>query len=552
MPGMRTFQQVPFAEPDERADEVMVAMRDGVRLATDVYLPTGHRRCPVVLVRLPYDKCSTFAFMPAVAGWLNDRGYALVAQDVRGKVRSGGETLAFAHEIADGYDTLDWICRQPWCDGPIGMFGDSYYGFTQWAAAASGHPALGAIVPRNTTTHVADDWMYHGGAFCLATMAGWAAHAWVDNPLYECDYDFSVRPLAEVVEVWLGGRRSSSLEQWRRSGPESPYWSSVWPAQPARSLRIPALHVGGWWDVFRRGQIDDWRTARDSSSASQYLIIDATDHFDDELGEDGRATEDPMSPDALESFLPRYLGSAVEFFDCHLRGMPAVRVPSVRYRLANAGWRASETWPPPGLQARELFLADASHASHGPEGGALSARPDHGGCAASWVHDPSELVPTLDRDPWRPLLALPNERQVEARDDVMTFSADPSAQELDLVGPVRAQLAVGADRWPTQVHAKLVDVYPDGRAQRTTEGVSTLSEQTVADIDLGHIAYRVRPGHRLRLEVASSCFPRYLPIIDPGQDSWTAITGPATQVHLQTGAAAGSRLSLHVMASAQE
>ncbi len=146
---------VPFGEIDERADQVMVAMRDGVRLATDVYLPTGARGpMPAVLVRLPYDKSGHFSFMPQVAPFFTERGYACVVQDVRGKARSEGETFAFTHEVADGGDTLEWISQRPWSDGAIGMFGDSYYGFTQWAAIASGHPALRAIVPRMTSTEI--------------------------------------------------------------------------------------------------------------------------------------------------------------------------------------------------------------------------------------------------------------------------------------------------------------------------------------------------------------------------------------------------------------
>ena len=128
-----------------------VSTRDGIRLATDIYLPDAPGAMPAVLVRLPYDKCGRYTFMPSIAPLFTERGYAFVVQDVRGKFRSEGDTIAFDHEIEDGYDTIDWIVAQPWCDGNVGMWGDSYYGFTQWAAVASGHPALKAIVPRVTS-----------------------------------------------------------------------------------------------------------------------------------------------------------------------------------------------------------------------------------------------------------------------------------------------------------------------------------------------------------------------------------------------------------------
>ena len=137
--------QMDYIEPaplDARAEQAMVPMRDGMRLATDVYLPPRPAGLPAVLVRLPYDKCARYTFMPQIAPFVTDRGYAFVVQDVRGKFRSEGETLPFVHEVEDGYDTLEWIAAQPWSDGAVGMWGDSYYGYTQWAAVASGHPAL--------------------------------------------------------------------------------------------------------------------------------------------------------------------------------------------------------------------------------------------------------------------------------------------------------------------------------------------------------------------------------------------------------------------------
>src|SRR5215475_6763285 len=148
------------APVDALADQVMVSCRDGVRLATDVYLPAGNRH-PAVLVRLPYDKCGRYTFMPQLAPWFTERGYAFVVQDVRGKFRSEGQTVPYVHEVYDGYDTLEWIVRQPWSDGTVGMFGDSYYGVTQWDAAAGGHPALRAIVPRVTSAQL-DRWLTDG------------------------------------------------------------------------------------------------------------------------------------------------------------------------------------------------------------------------------------------------------------------------------------------------------------------------------------------------------------------------------------------------------
>jgi len=146
--GLRMTGAAPL---DPRADARLVRMRDGVRLATDVYLPEppGPRR-PAILIRLPYDKSGRSTFMPAIAHYLTANGFAVVIQDVRGKFRSEGVAEPFVNEAADGHDALDWIVSQPWSNGIVGMSGDSYYGFTQWAAASTGHPALRAMVPRAT------------------------------------------------------------------------------------------------------------------------------------------------------------------------------------------------------------------------------------------------------------------------------------------------------------------------------------------------------------------------------------------------------------------
>src|SRR5260370_21750076 len=145
------FERTTEEPVPDTATQYLVRMRDGIRLATDVYLPDDPAPVEAVLVRLPYDKNSRYVLFRWVAEIFRQRGYAMVVEDVRGKFRAEGETLGFVREANDGYDTIDWIIAQPWSNGIVGMFGDSYYGFTQWAAVSSGHRALRAIVPRVTT-----------------------------------------------------------------------------------------------------------------------------------------------------------------------------------------------------------------------------------------------------------------------------------------------------------------------------------------------------------------------------------------------------------------
>ncbi len=512
----------------------MVPMRDAVRLATDVYVAPNGGRLPTVLVRLPYDKSARYSFMTSVAPRFVERGYAFVAQDVRGKARSEGETFAFVHEVQDGADTLEWITAQPWSDGTVAMFGDSYYGFTQWAAACSGHPALRAIVPRLTTTEIGTDWMYHGGVFCLYTMAEWAAQTWVDTPLYEGVVDFSVRPLADVVSAVQAGRGSGSLERWRATPPADPFWTRTifGTDDPLGRVSIPVLHSGGWWDVFQRGQLRDHRGLVDRGVAGQHLVMGSTDHFDDELVEDGEPVDDILVDEgALERFLPRYVGPALAFLDRYVRGRDEP-VDPVRWHLANEGWRTAAAWPPEGATHRTLWAAGGLLG----DDAARNARP------LTWAHDPTDLVPDLVEDAWRPLLGLPDERAVEERDDVFVFTGDAADEPVDLAGPVRV-LGVCGDRHDAgALCAKLVDVFPSGRARRILQGAGRTEPGAPFEIELGDTGYRLRSGHRLRLELSASDAPRYLPDAGPGLDPWTTVDGVPSRREIGIGGSDGLRL----------
>jgi predicted acyl esterase len=542
----------PHGPRDSLVDEIRVRMRDGVRLASDLYLPNplvraARNRLPVVLARLPYGKRGATAFMPQIAERVTERGYAMLVQDVRGKGQSGGRFDPFVQEFGDGWDTLQWIADQPWCDGRIGMLGDSYYGYTQWAAAASGHPALACIAPRVTSTRVADDWMFNGGVFCLATMLDWAAQTWAGPGLNTYPRDWSVRPLDGIVEHWLDGRHSDVLDEWRTRSPTSPAWQQF-PLNLVRagSVDIPTLHIGGWWDVFRRGQLRDW--AATAGLSQQRLIMTATDHIGLDLTWGGRPTPNFLSnDDAMQGFLPGYLDPVLDFMDVHLRGADASGVPAVRIQVAGGGWRNEACWPPADPCIWQLWLTDGDRASIGPHGGTLSGTADRSPAALLLHHDPADLVPTLDSDIWAPLAQLPDESRVESRPDVLTFTSEALVTSVELLGPLVAQIEMAAPQGPGQVVLKVVDVFPDGFGQRITEGVQALdasAEPRGVTVDLASTAYLLQAGHRIRLEVAASQFPRFLPVLSRTQDPWSAAPEPPWDLRVFIGGSHRSALSL--------
>jgi uncharacterized protein len=506
-----TARRRPFADVPSDARPYAVRMRDGVRLATDVYLPSRGRRWPVLLSRLPYDKAGDECFMPDIARWFNERGYAVVVQDVRGKVRSDGALAPFRHEATDGYDTIDWIADQSWCAGPVGMFGDSYFGWTQWAAAASRHPALAAITPRVISAD-AGDITTRQGLFALEVSALWAFEAWMDEALYDADgqLDWSVRPLSEVVPTAHGGRRSPFLDAVARGDlPDAA-------RAPVRG-DIPALHVGGWWDIVQRGQVTTWRTARRARRAPQFLVMDATDHGWTHLREPGETYVDPRTDDVtMRRFLDRYLDPLVPFLDHYVGGRGSYDVPPVRWMVAHHAWRHSDDWPPDGSAPVDWQLrGDTSR-------GALSRAAEASEHLVSWTHDPHDPVPSLAHA-YHPLIEPADEADLENRTDVLIYQTEPRREPLDLAGPVSVTLVLSSSAESAHVMATVSDLAPDGTAQKIVDGGSLAESPWPREVtvDLGHTGYRVRPGHRLRLTLSSSEFPRYPPHPGTPADPWT-------------------------------
>ena len=530
----------------------MISMRDGMRLATDVYLPTGVDRGPAVLVRLPYDKCGRYTFMPQIASFFTDRGYAFVVQDVRGKFRSEGETLAFAHEVDDGYDTLEWVATQPWCDGNVGMWGDSYYGYTQWAAVASEHPALKAIVPRVTS---ADLGGLSGDDVVIPLYMGeYLAMYWLDEHVYDWRTDYGHRPLSEVFDDAFDaiGRRAVSFDRFVETSAAGKGLMTYPGRHPFDVLRIPVLHTGGWFDNIMPDQMRDYDAlvARPDVAELQYLEMNSTDHENYHLDLVPIAPEDDHDVDdeALARMLPRYLGSALDFFDRFLKGED-VEIPRVRWHQGNDGWRSAPTWPPPGARELRLHLAAADRAVADADGGRLAPEPDATMTTARWVHDPADLVPSTVVNPFAFLHELPDERRVEDRPDVLTFTSDVLDRPLDLVGPVSVRVGVGSTAPSTALFTKLVDVGPDGSATMLTRGqilLRTPDPSRTSRIDLAHMGYRLRAGHRLRLQLASSDFPLYLPHPGTQEDPWQAVTGRSSEQTLQAGGDVEAYLSVTI------
>lgn len=521
----------------EPVEEVMLASRDGVRLATDVYLPREAmgdraRRVPCLLVRVPYDCRGDVTFLPLLAEIVSARGMALVGQDMRGKFRSEGQRTPFLPEVTDGADTLDWLTRQAWSDGRVVVAGESYPGYAAWAAGASGHPALRGVVARVTSTRVRDDWLRRDEVFRLMLVASWARSTWSSPTMEEGEIDWSVRPLADLFADVDPVARSMLLDGLAASAgmPDGMAGLSV------ASVGVPVLHIGGWWDSFARGQLRDWRDSAGLGRGDR-LVMAATDHISSSVRDPGVSLPDHAAdPEILHAELPRLYADVLAFAEVVARD-ERPSGPPVRAQVAHGPWLELSSLPPQGERVR-LALADPERAALGPEGGALLREPERTSGHVAWTHDPADLVPSLEPTFWDLLRHALDERAVEARDDVVTFTSDRVRREVDIVGELRFVGAVTLTARRGQLVATLVDVHPNGHSARIAEGVAALSgplEEGIVRVELGSAAYRLRRDHRLRLSLASSSFPRYLWEPGSGEDPLRAVRGTTVDYRLRTG-----------------
>jgi putative CocE/NonD family hydrolase len=271
--------------------------------------------------------------------------------------------------------------------------------------------------------------------------------------------------------------------------------------------------------------------------------MDSTDHenYHLELLPITAENDHDSNDEALARMLPSYIGPALDFYDRYLLGRNSVRIPPVRWHHGFVGWRSAEEWPPPGSREVRLFLRAGS------DGGGLSAEPDGAAGAVTWTHDPGDLVPSTISDPFAFLSEYPDERSVSRRDDVLTFTTEELDAPLDLTGPVSASLGVTSTAPTSALFAKLIDVFPDGSRRMLQRGQALVTETSSGqptEVAMGHLGYRVQPGHRLGLQIASSDFPLYLWHPGTRENPWTATSWTPSEQRLGTGGVEESFLSL--------
>jgi putative CocE/NonD family hydrolase len=529
------FAADPYAVTYER--NAKIKMRDGVTLHADIYRPNAEGKFPVLLQRTPYNKDNEVDFGLKGAS----RGYVVIVEDVRGRYASEGEWYVFKNEPNDGYDTIEWAAALPYSNGKVGMFGGSYVGATQMLAAIAHPPHLAGICPIVTASNYHENWTYQGGAF-----EQWFDESWASG-LSQNTYERAVsKDTNALVGMWALPLTSYPLyNQDKNSDPTSTgalapyfldwlahpsyddYWKALSIEEHFGDIKVPALHIGAWYDLFLGGSLRNYKGIRDHGGSGeartgQQLMVTVGGH----AGSGRKIGDVDFGPD-----LDRDEGDiTLRWYDYLFQGEKndfASGKPVKLFVMGANQWRDEEAWPLARAKSVKYFLHSNGKANSLRGVVSLSTAAPRKESADQYVYDPGNPVPTVGG----PLCCdgnhLPpgprDQRAVEGRDDVLIYSTPPMAEDMEVTGPVSLELYVKSSAVDTDFTAKLVDVWPDGFAQNLTEGILRAryrdSRETPTLINPGQV-YKLtidvwatsnvfKKGHVLRLEVSSSNFPRF-------------------------------------------
>jgi putative CocE/NonD family hydrolase len=527
--------------------DVAVPMRDGTELLADIYAPDGPGPWPTLLQRTPYNKAAISPSLAMVDVRRAARaGYAVVIQDVRGRYASPGDFEPFANEIDDGYDTVEWVAAQPWSSGRVGMFGNSYVGATQWLAAIARPPHLAAIAPTVTAADYHEGWTYQGGAFELGFSGAWGASLALAQLARAADWradDPAVQRQLDALDglggaYWtlpLGDLPATNdlpaFRDWLTHPDLDDYWRRWRIADHHGRLDLPAFHTGGWYDIFLGGTLHNYVGMRDGAAtptarAAQRLVIGPWVHF---LPFDNKVGELNFGQRAAAGTLD-WDGLLLRWLDWTLKGEAngAEDDPPVRYFVMGENrWRAGEHWPPRQAMPIPYYLRSGGRANSLRGDGWLSPIPPGEEPPDSYVYNPRDPVPTRGGGLCCSLVHTPagvyDQRPVEERADVLVYSTPPLERAVEATGPVTVTLYAASTAVDTDWTAKLVDVHPNGYAQNLTDGIlraryrhgperaEALTPGAIEryTLDLWATSNVFLPGHRLRVEISSSNFPRF-------------------------------------------
>lgn len=521
---------------------VPARMRDGVILRADIYRPKAEGKFPVLLVRTPYDKTGEMGFAVKAA----ERGYVAIAQDVRGRFESGGEWYPFKWESQDGYDTVEWAASLPYSNGKVGMWGGSYVGATQMLAAISKPPHLAGIFPNVTASNYHDGWTYQGGAFEQWFNESWTTGLAMNTMRRRVELNgdavngTKVLPLMSypVLEAPSAAGLAPYFTGWLEHPDYDSYWKQWSIEDHYADIQVPVFNAGAWYDIFLRGTLRNYaglktEAGTDAARRGQRLLVYVGGHAG---GSDNRKVG---AVDFGEKLPIDFDEAMLQWYDSLLKGEQngsAQEKPVKIFVMGKNEWREEDDWPLARAKETRYYLHSSGSANGLPGNGSLSTAEPGGEKPDQYAYDPNEPVPTLGG----PLCCGPlptgigpeDQRPAEGRGDVLVYTTPAFTKDTEVTGPVSLDLYGSTSAVDTDFTGKLVDVWPNGFAQNLTEGILRLryrNSQEHAGLANPGETYRITldlvatsnvflAGHKLRLEVSSSNFPRFDRNLNTGEE----------------------------------
>ncbi len=525
-------------------NRVSIPMRDGAILKADIYRPAGEGKYPVLVSRTPYGTERAGRHRAGV--FFARRGYVFVFQDTRGRHESDGEWSPYRLEMLDGHDAIEWAASQRWSNGKVGMQGASYLGHVQWQAARTVPPHLVTIFPVVAMTSFYHHGLTTNGAFRLAMRFGWGAvrnddrlmqnteaHFMEDGP-ESVSYEKVLWHLPLIDMPRLAGRNPTFWRDWVTRSDYTDYWKVLNAEEDFHKIPIPAHTFGGWFDVNLMGTLNGYAKlsklgktiiAREKSQ----MIVGPWGHgparrvghldFGDHANVDTRSVE-------------------LRWFDYWLKGIDTgiQQEPPVKlFVMGKNVWRQENEYPLARTEYRKLYFHSGGKANSYRGDGSLSWDPPAADAAPDrYRYDPKHPVPSLGGNnccgadtPIGPV----DQRPIEGRNDILVYTSDFLEQEVEVTGPVKVVLYAASDAKDTDFVAKLVDVYPDGRAVNVAEGILRARHREGLDrpklmepgriyempINLIGTSNAFLPGHRIRVDITSSHFPQFNRNLNTGE-----------------------------------
>ncbi|REK20997.1 MAG: CocE/NonD family hydrolase [Planctomycetota bacterium] len=545
------------AEHEVRAElDQQAPMRDGVELMVDIYRPDADGKFPAIVYLTPYNKSGNRPRAELFAS----RGYVVVNADTRGRFESGGEWDPFSplHK-SDGYDLVEWAAQQPWCTGRVGMFGLSYMGWTQWWTATQAPPSLKAIVPEVAPPDHFLNCPYQNGIFVCwmmdwaGTMSGRTPHSAGPGPYggFAVDREAAYRNLPYIE--FDKSRNYLPTEWWSKwilqNTAEGEYWKSIAYQTPEHFARVevPSLAATGWFDANFPGTPANYlgvqKYAATPEARRPRMVIGPWEHIINRHRE-------AAGVDFGEQALIDWDGYVCRWFDHHLKQIDngIESDPPVHLFVMGCNeWRTAPDWPLPETEWTTYYLHSGGHANSSAGDGTLDNQPPGEEPADRYTYDPDDPTPSADFQNGH--IDGPRDIQESAkRDDVLVYTTPVLESDVEIIGPITAEIYAATSARDTDWMVRLSDVHPDGRALFLAEGVmrarhrdpeqdGAFNARRLSTIEPDQV-YRYaidfwRPtgnrflaGHRIRIEISSSYYPYYLRNLNTGEDNLGLATNP--------------------------